>query len=58
MSKNLGTKISEALKNFNVRSVIGWTDCTVVLQWLTEKGNYNVFVANRVKKILEKELTE
>ena len=58
MSKHLCTKIRQALKNSNVRSVIGQTDCTVVLHWLTEKGNYNVFVANRVKKILEKELTE
>ena len=31
MSSNLGKNIRETLKNFNVRSAIGWTDSTVVL---------------------------
>ena len=31
MSANFGTNIREALKNFNVRSVIGWTDSAAAL---------------------------
>ena len=37
-----------------MRSVTGWTDSTVVLYWLNEKGNYKQFVRNRVNKIREK----
>ena len=29
-----------ALESQNVRSVKGWTDSTVVMYWLNEKGNY------------------
>ena len=45
----------EALQRQNIRSVTCWTDSTVVLQWLKNKGRYKVFVANRVSKILERE---
>ena len=58
MSTNSGTNIRGFLKDFNVRSVTGWTDSTVIFHCLREKGNYKFFIANRVKKILEKELTE
>ena len=37
-----------------MRSVTGWTDSSVVLYWLNEKGNYKQFVGNRVNKIREK----
>ena len=32
---NLISNVKSALKNQNVRSVMGWTDSTVVLYWLT-----------------------
>ena len=57
MPANLGTGTWEAFGAYiNVRSVTGWTDTTVVLRWLIEKENYKIFIANRVKKILEYEL--
>ena len=57
MPANLSTNTWEAFRAYiNVRSVTGWTDTTVVLRWLIEKENYKIFIANRVKKILEYEL--
>ena len=55
MAANLATNIKAALKDLNIRSVIGWTDSTVVLHWLRDQGSYKVFVENRVKKILSHE---
>ena len=55
MATNLAANIREALPSQNIRSVTCWTDSTVVLQWLKDKGRYKVFVANRVSKILERE---
>ena len=55
MATNLTANIKEALPRQNIRSVTCWTDSTVVLQWLKDKGCYKVFVANRVSKILERE---
>ena len=37
---SLGTIIMEALKNFNVRSVTGWWDSTVVVHWVRENKIY------------------
>ena len=53
MAANLATNIKAALKDLNIRSVIGRTDSTVVLHWLRDHGSYKVFVENRVKKIFE-----
>ena len=53
MVANLVQNVKSALKSENVRSVTGWTDGTVVLYWLTEKGNYSLL--ERVNKIREKE---
>ena len=55
MATNLAANIKEALPRQNLGSVTCWTDNTVVLQWLKDKGLYKVFVANRVTKILERE---
>ena len=51
MAANLADNIKTALANLNVRNVLGWTDCTVVLKWLEKNGNYNQFVNNRDNKI-------
>ena len=32
------TRIKAALKGLNIRSLRGWTDSTVVLQWLRDQG--------------------
>ena len=40
-----------ALKTGNIRSVVGWTDSTVVLCWLNQSESYKPFVANRASKI-------
>ena len=55
MAANLATNIKAALKDLSIRSVIGWTDSTVVLHWLKDQGSYKVFEENRVKKILSHE---
>ena len=36
MAANLATNIKAALKDLNIRSVIGWTDSTVVLHGLRD----------------------
>ena len=55
MGANLVQNVKSALKSQNVRSVTCWTDRTVVLYWLNEKGNYKKFVGNKVNKIRETE---
>ena len=58
MAVNLATNIKAALKDLNIRSVLGWTDSIVVLHWLRDQGSYKVFVENRVKKILSQEFID
>ena len=53
MGANLVQNVKSELESQNVRSVTGWTDSTVVLYWLNEKGNFKQFVGNRVNKIRE-----
>ena len=55
MGANLVQNVKSALESENVRSFTDWTDSTVFLYWLNEKGNYKQFVGNRVNKIREKE---
>ena len=55
MGANLVQNVKSALESQNMRSVTGWTDSTVFLYWLNEKGIYQQFVGNRVNKIREKE---
>ena len=49
----LGSKsrILSVLKTNNTRSVLGWTNGTVVFCWLSQSESYKPFVANRVSKI-------
>ena len=54
MRANLVQNVKSALESQNVRSVTDWTDSTIVLYWLNEKGNYKQFVGNKVNKITEK----
>ena len=56
MACNLTSNVKSALKNYNVRSVTGWTNSTVVLYCLNGQGSYNQFVRNRVSKILERDI--
>ena len=58
MTANVATNLKAALKDFNIRSVTGWTDSIVGIHWLRVQGNYIVFVENRIKKILTHELIE
>ena len=53
MSANLSQNIKNALTNQNVRNFYAWSDSTVVLDWLKDKGEYKVFVSNRVAKMRE-----
>ena len=52
MSANLSQNIKNALTN-HVRNFYAWSDSTVVLDWLKDKGEYKVFVSNRVAKMRE-----
>ena len=47
MAANLVDDVRRALEGYVVRSVYGWTDRTVVLHWMTGKGSYKQFLANR-----------
>ena len=55
MAENLADNIKIALTNLNFRNIFGWTDSTVVLNWLEKHGNYNQFVNSKVDKIKEKD---
>ena len=35
----------------NIRSVVGWTDSTVVLCWLNQSKSYQPFFANKESKL-------
>ena len=53
MSANLSQNIKNVLSNQSVRNFYAWSDSTVVLHWLKNKGEYKVFESNRVAKIRE-----
>ena len=44
MISNLIENAKSALKRYNIRSVTGWTDSTVVLHWLKRQGLYKQYV--------------
>ena len=58
MAANLAENTKNALDGQLVRSVTGWLDSTVALYWIKGGGTYKQFVANRVRKINEKEFIE
>ena len=56
MAANLAENVKNALQGQPVKSVYGWLDSTVALQWIKGGGGstYKQFVANRAQKIKEK----
>ena len=52
LSANLSQNIENALTNQNIINFHAWSDSTVVLHWLKDKGEYKIFVSNRVAKII------
>ena len=55
MATNLVDNVRNALEGCAMKSVYGWTDSMVPLYWITGKGKYRQFVANRVKQIKAKD---
>ena len=53
MLAKLQNNILKALSNERIISIHYWTDSTIVLHWLQNKGIWSVFVRNRVNKIKE-----
>ena len=56
MGSNLVSYVLSALKNENIRSAVGWTDCTVVLYWLNQSKSYKAFIENGVSKMKQNDL--
>ena len=50
MSANLAQNIKNTLNNEIVRNFYAWSESTVVLHWLKDKGEYKVFVSNRAEE--------
>ena len=48
MVANLAENIRTSLPNHNIREVHGWSDSTVVLDWLQDNGSYKQFVHNSI----------
>ena len=53
MLSNLAQSIKNALNNENVRNFDASSDTEVVLHWLKYRGEYKIFVSNRVANIGE-----
>ena len=51
MGSDLVPNAVSALTTENVKSIVGWTNSTVVLCWLNQSKNYEPFVAKRKSKI-------
>jgi hypothetical protein len=52
MAVNLAAYVRESLNGFRLDPDIQcWLDSTVALQWISDRGVYRQFVANRVRKI-------
>ena len=51
IDSNLVFNVLSAVKTENIRLVVGWTESTVVLCWLSQSESYEPFVANSVSKI-------
>ena len=57
MTANLLENVKGVLKHLPIRACYGWLDSAVALYWIEGQGSYKQFVANRVRKIREKEFT-
>ena len=55
MAVNLLDNVCDALDGFPVSSLVGWLDSRVASHWIRGRGEYKLFVANCVNKILEHE---
>ena len=55
MAANLAQNVKDSLQGLPVRHVYGWLDSSVALHWINGGGSYKQFVANRIKKIHEKD---
>ena len=55
MGTNLITNVKNALEGLPVSKKYVWLDSTVVLYWISGRGEYKQFVQNRVTKIKEHE---
>ena len=55
MDSILVSNVLSALKTENIRSLVEWTDSIVVICRLSQSESYKSFVANRVRKIKEKD---
>ena len=55
MTANLLENIKEALKHLPIRACYGWLDSAVALYWIQGQGSYKQFMANRIRKIRQKE---
>ena len=53
MAVNLLTNVQDALQGFPVTSRHCWLDSSVAVHWILGGGDYEQFVANRVRKIRE-----
>ena len=53
-----GENVRVALEGYPIKSVHGWSDSTVALHWIKGGGTYKQFVANRVRKINDKDYIE
>ena len=58
MAANLVENVRVALEGYPIKSVHGWSDSTVALHWIKGGGTYKQFVANRVRKINDKDYIE
>lgn len=52
MAVNLATNVRQALEGFPLATKVHcWLDSSVALHWISDRGEYRQFVANRVSKI-------
>ena len=55
MGTNLITNVKNALEGLPVSKTYVWLNSTVVLHWISGRGDYKQFIQNRVMKIKEHE---
>ena len=51
MAANLLDNAQKTLNSHKITNCYAWSDSSVVLHWIREKGNYKQFVHNRIQKI-------